>query len=98
MANYRIVCTSRQPASQGPVHDHITAVHVEVPSDGSQKWLLLQQVIQMMDKGDRFFTVGPQTHKTTWVEKYKCPHCGEEHIKSEGDFTIDNNLDDLPRC
>ena len=98
MADYRIVCTSRQPASQGALHDHIVGVRVEMPSDGPEKWLSLQQVLQMLDGGDRFFTVGPQTQKKAWVEEYQCPRCGQEHIKSGGDFAIDNNLDDLPRC
>lgn len=98
MANYRIVCTQQEPASQPPQHAHIVAVGIGTTTDHYDQRLTLSQVIQMIDRGDRFYTVGPQSGKSAWVEKYYCPHCRQYHIKSAADAVRDNNLDYLSRC
>lgn len=98
MASYRIVCTEQEPASQPPQHAHIVAVGIGNTSDRYTQRLTLTQVIQMIDRGERFYTVGSQSGKTAWVEKYYCPHCRQYHIKSAADAVRDNNLDNLPYC
>jgi hypothetical protein len=98
MANYRIVCTEQEPASQPPQHAHIVAVGIGTTTDHYNQRLTLSQVIQMMDHGDRFFTMGAQSGKSAWVEKYYCTYCRQYHIKSAADAVRDNNLDNLPYC
>jgi hypothetical protein len=98
MSTYRIICTNQEPASQPPKHAHIVAIGVGTSTDQYSQRFTLQQVIQMMNYGDRFFTQGPRSGKTAWVEKYFCPHCRQYHIKSTADAVEDNNLDSLPKC
>jgi hypothetical protein len=98
MATYRVICTIQEPASQPPQHAHIVAVGVGASTDHYDQRFTLPQVIQMMTNGDRFFTYGPRSGKTAWVEKYFCPHCHQYHIKSTADAVEDNNLDSLPYC
>lgn len=98
MSTYRIVCTNQEPASQPPQHAHIVAVGVgDDPNKATQR-LTLAQVLQMIERGDKFFTKGVQSEKTAWVEKYLCLSCHQYHIRSAADAVKDNNLDSLPYC
>ncbi len=98
MATYRVICTIQEPASQPPKHAHIVSVGVGSTTDHYSQRFTLSQVIQMMTNGDRFYTLGPKSGKTAWVEKYVCSHCRQYHIKSAADAVEDNNLDSLPYC
>ena len=98
MTTYRIICTIQEPASQPPKHAHIVSVGVGTTTDHYNQRFTLPQVILMMNNGDRFYTQGPQSGKSAWVEKYYCPHCRQYHIKSAADAVLDNNLDSLPYC
>jgi hypothetical protein len=98
MAIYRVICTNQEPASQPPQHAHIVSVGVGTITEHYNQRFSLPQVIQMMTNGDCFYTQGPRSGKTAWVEKYFCPHCRQFHIKSAADAVIDNNLDSLPSC
>jgi len=98
MSTYRIICTNQEPASQPPQHAHIVAVGVGNSTNRYDQRFSLQQVIQLMDNGNLFYTQGPQSEKIAWVEKYICPHCRQYHIKSAADAVYDNNLDSLPYC
>ena len=96
--DYRIVCTEQEPAQNPPQYAHIVAVGIGKNPDKADRRLTLNQVIQMMDNGDRFFTQGLQTGKVAWVEKYLCSYCKRYHIRSSPDATTDNNLDSLRYC
>ena len=98
MTAYRVICTNQEPAAQPPQHAHIVAIGVETTADYYYQRFSLSQVIQMMDNGDRFYTLGPRSRKTAWVEKYYCTYCRQYHIKSAPDAVGDNNLDSLPYC
>jgi hypothetical protein len=98
MATYRVICTIQEPASQPPKHAHIVSVGVGTTTDHYSQRFTLSQVIQMMTNGDRFYTLGPKSGKSAWVEKYVCSHCRQYHIKSAADAVEDNNLDSLPYC
>ena len=98
MTTYRVICTNQEPASQPPQHAHIVAIGVGTTTDHYNKRFSLPQVIQMMTNGDRFYTHGPRSGKTAWVEKYYCSYCRQDHIKSAADAVDDNNLDSLPYC
>ena len=98
MTTYRIICTLQEPASQPPEHAHIVSVGVEDTPQQYTKKFTLAQVIQMMNNGDSFFTLGVQSGKKANVEKYVCSHCRAYHIKSSPDAVHDNNLDSLPYC
>lgn len=96
--NYRIVCTEQKPASALPKHAHIVAVGIGRDPRAASRRLTLQQVINMMNRGHRFFTQGNLTGRTAWVEKYWCSRCRKYHIRSRADATVDNNLDNLRTC
>ena len=96
--NIRIVCTEQEPAPNPPKHAHIVAVGIGNDPNRADKRLTLNQVIHMMDNGDNFYTIGLQTGKSAWVEKYFCRSCNRYHIRSAPDHTTDNNLDNLRYC
>jgi hypothetical protein len=95
---YRIVCTEQEPAPNPPQHAHIVGVGVgSNPEAASQRYTLLE-VIQMMDRGDRFYTQGNRTGAIASVVKYWCSYCARYHIRSSPDATTENNLDHLRYC
>ena len=98
MSTYSIVCTEQEPASQPPEHAHIVAVGIGDDPDRETRRLTLSEVLQMIDRGDKFYTKGIQSGKTAWVEKYWCQHCRQYHIRSAADAVKDNNLDNLRYC
>jgi hypothetical protein len=98
MATYRIVCTNQIPATKPPQHAHIVAVGVGSDPGKYNASISLNQVIQMMNNGDKFFTQGINSGKIAWVEKYTCNYCNQTHIRSTPDKVADNNLDSLPYC
>jgi hypothetical protein len=98
MTAYRVICTNQEPASQPPQHAHIVSIGVGITPDHYNQRFTLQQVIQMIDRGDQFYTIGPSSGKKAMVEKYVCQHCRQYHIKSSADAVRDNNLDSLPYC
>ena len=98
MARHRIVCTEQQPHHQPTTHAHIVAVGTGTdPNKADQRWTL-QQVLDAMDRGGVFYTVGVQSGKVALVEKYNCTRCWRTHIRSAPDAVTDNNLDSLRRC
>ena len=98
MARYRIVCTDQEPYYQPTTHAHIVAVGTGTdPSKADQRWTL-QEVLDAMDRGDSFYTVGVRSGKVALVEKYNCTSCWRTHIRSSPDAVTDNNLDNLRRC
>lgn len=97
MSQYRIVCTTQEPASLPNDRAHIVAVGTGTASSYDKYWTL-SEVLAAMDKGDTFYTYGESSHKTALVQKYVCPWCYRTHIRSHPDAVTDNNLDNLPRC
>ncbi|MCI0640467.1 MAG: DUF3892 domain-containing protein [Gemmataceae bacterium] len=98
MASYRIVCTDQAPADKPPSHQHIVNVGTGTnPIRADKRWSL-QQVLDAMDKGDTFYTIGERSGKRAEVDKYWCTPCGRWFIRSHADAVQDNNLDNLPRC
>lgn len=95
---YRIVCTEQEPAPNPPQHAHIVAVGVGSNPESASQRFTLSEVIQMMDRGDRFYTKGLKTAAEAKVEKYWCTYCNRYHIRSSPDATTDNNLDHLRYC
>jgi len=98
MSTYRIVCTKQEPASQPPQHAHIVAVGIGTDPKQYSRRLSLSEVLQMMERGDQFYTQGAQSGKVARVEKYWCQYCRRDHIRSTADAVKDNNLDNLGIC
>lgn len=98
MTTYRIICTNREPAAYPPRHAHIVAVGVGSATDHYDQRFSLTQVLQKMENGDRFYTLGPRSGKIAMVEKYYCSYCRQYHIRSAPDAVQENNLDSLPNC
>lgn len=98
MAQHRIVCTDQEPYYQPATHAHIVAVGTGTdPNRAKQRWTL-QQVLDAMDRGEVFYTLGVHSGKVALVEKYTCSQCWRTHIRSAPDAVTDNNLDNLRRC
>jgi hypothetical protein len=85
-------------------HRHIfTVVALENPGVEGGRYaepetLVLQEVITMMDGGDRFYTYSPSTQKIAYVHKDACriDGCEIETLRSDPDAVEDNDLDHLP--
>lgn len=98
MTQHRIVCTEQQPCGKSPSKAHIVAVGIGDKAEAASFRRTLAEVISAMKQGDGFYTVGEVSKKTAKVDKYQCPHCGGEHIRTVGDVVKDNNLDSLRFC
>src|SRR5689334_14933256 len=98
MAQYRIICTTQEPAQLPNDRAHIVAVGTGSFASTYDRYWLLDEVLTAMDHGDTFFTFGEVSRRTANVEKYQCPFCLRTHIRSSPDAVKDNNLDSLPRC
>lgn len=95
---FQIVCTDQEPIYQPTTHAHIVSVGTgDDPNKASQKWTLAQ-VVQAIDSGHTFYTVGPRSGRVAVVEKCYCAYCWTTHIRSAPDAVQDNNLDSLRRC
>jgi len=97
MAEYRIVCTTQEPASLPNDKAHIVAVGTGDTSGYSRYWQL-SEVLAAMDQRHTFYTYGETSQKIAQVDKYTCPFCTRTHIRSAPDAVKDNNLDNLQRC
>lgn len=98
MSRYRIVCTEQVPAGNHPTNAKIVAVGTgHLPGKATHRWTVAE-VISAMDRGNVFYTQGPQSGKVALVEKYWCTSCGEYHIRSSADAVTNNNLDSLRYC
>lgn len=97
MAQYRIVCTTQEPASLPNDKAHIVAVGTGDASGYSRYWQL-SEVLAAMDQDHTFHTYGETSQMTAQVHKYTCPFCIRTHIRSAPDAVKDNNLDNLPAC
>lgn len=98
MGTYRIVCTEQRPVGAPPQHAHIVAVGVGDDPTKASRRLTKEEVIAMMDRGDRFYSKGETSGKTAAIVKFPCGHCREWIIKSTPDAVYDNNLDSLRYC
>jgi hypothetical protein len=98
MSTYRIVCTEQIPADQPPTHAHIVAVGIGSDPNKADYRLTLSQVVSMIDQGHQFYTLGIQSQKIAYVQKFYCQYCRQYHIRSTADAVSDNNLDNLRKC
>lgn len=98
MAQYRITCTTQEPAQLPNDIAHIVAVGTGASATRHDRYWQLSEVLAAMTNGDTFYTFGEQSKKIALVEKYQCPFCKRTHIKSSADAVTDNNLDNLRRC
>jgi hypothetical protein len=98
MSKHRIVCTEQEPVYAPTTHAHIVAVGTGTnPAKADARWTLAQ-VIEAIDRGEVFYTVGPTSGKVALVVVVGCRHCGRRIIRSAPDAVKDNNLDSLRRC
>lgn len=99
MAEYRIVCTNQEPVYQPNTHAHIVTVGTGTdPYKASHRWSL-QEVIDAIDSGDRFYTQGVNSGTVAEVLKTVCIVCDHRYIlRSAPDAVTDNNLDSLRTC
>jgi hypothetical protein len=95
MADYQILCVNTERP-----HRHIVSVGTG-PAEGpvDQTWTV-KGVRKALKNGDRFYTMGPKSHKTADVRRCRCrePGCEVKTIRSENDAVRDNNLDNLAAC
>jgi Protein of unknown function (DUF3892) len=97
MAVYRIVCTTQAPADKMPSHQHIVGVGTGTDPNHANKLWTLQQVLNTMDAGEKFFSQGVVSGKQAYMEDYTCRYCNRRFIRSRADAVQDNNLDNLRR-
>jgi len=99
MAEYRIVCTEKQSATDPSRHEHIVAVGTgDDPHGASARWTVDQVIDAMIKNGARFYTVSPSTRKEADVEPIHCLHCTFQLIRTDPDQVMGNNLDELRPC
>lgn len=96
--DHRIVCTRQEPVAQPNDKAHIVQVGIGQTAQQYQRILALAEVIQMMDAGHTFHTIGETSGRRANVIKVACERCRRWIIRSGPDAIADNNLDNLRRC
>jgi hypothetical protein len=95
---HKVVCTKQQPANKPPTHAHIVAIGTSSDGVAKDKMWTVREAYSAMDKGEAFYTVSPSSSKVALVNKYNCPYCTVDTLRSAPDAEKDNNLDSLPYC
>jgi hypothetical protein len=96
--DYRIICNVQEPFSVPHSHAHIVRIGTgSQPSQYNRQWTIAE-VYSAMDLGHTFHTIGARSGIRAEVAPYQCSHCRRPPLRSQGDITEDNNLDNLPRC
>jgi hypothetical protein len=101
MAQYRILCTTQEPAQVPNDRAHIVAVGTIGPGSSASNYdhyWKLSEVLAAIAGCDTFYTFGETSGKRAAVNPYVCPWCAKTHIRSSPDAVRDNNLDNLPNC
>jgi hypothetical protein len=95
--SYRIVCVNKT-ASPGKTHSsHITKVGTgTISTTYTRTWTVLQVRAEITLNQARFYTLDEGLGKVADVEQYDC--CGVQTLRSKGDITTKNNLDNLGAC
>lgn len=99
MANYRIVCVTKE-ADRDPAHQHIISVGTgDDPDKATLQWSL-DEVLQALVKTepDYFYTESISTRKRARVKPFHCGRCGRTYLTTIPDHVTDNNLDNLRKC
>lgn len=100
--DYRILCTWQEPLSAPVAHRHIVAVGtgVDHSSGWTRRWTKDEVIEHIKNGWDTFHTIGVRSGLRARVDVAQCSVCSYYHpiIKTVGDSTTDNNLDDLPSC
>lgn len=94
----RIVCTTQEPSYAPRTHAHIVAVGIGNNPNKADERLTLQQVLDRMDRGENFHTLGVTSGQRARVVPVACGVCGHRIIRSTPDAVYDNNLDSLRTC
>jgi hypothetical protein len=97
VAEHRIIGTRQESFDAPNGHPHVVIVGTAKLNGYSKLWTITQ-VYNAMDQGDTFYTHGEKSQKTAAVQKYKCPLCDENTLRSAPEAVTDNNLESLPTC
>ncbi len=98
MAEHRIICTRQESFDSPHAHDHVIIVGTEQSAEGYSKLWTVTQVYNAMDQGHSFYTRGDKSGKNAAVQKYTCPHCEQNTLRSASDAVTDNKLENLTKC
>lgn len=96
VVDYRVVCTAQSEWGR-PGHGHIEAVGTGVQSASWAFQWSVNDVLQAMAAGHRFYTISQSSDGLAWIHPFDCS-CGLQTIRSGPDAAPDNNLDALPQC
>jgi hypothetical protein len=79
MLNHRIVSVEMTRRASG--HENVTAVHVrDAEEDNAARWTLAA-VLKAMNRAERFYTQSPNGRQAR-VQRYSCPSCKSDHIRT----------------
>jgi hypothetical protein len=93
VAEYRVVCVERKPATG---HQHVTGVGVVRGKRPLERKSVIDVRKAIKAKKDTFYTVDSTTGEKVAVKRHKC--CGEKTIRSVADDTLADNLAGLSSC
>jgi hypothetical protein len=96
MTQYRIVCIKQHPFDQPHSHEHVIQVGTGTLLGKPEHLWTMRELFSAMDRGSEFYTYGEQSKKVAGVQKFRCPHCSYDSIRSAPEAVKDNNLNQLP--
>lgn len=98
--SYRVTCITKTHPHTDP-YQAITRLGGTKDTDGSAWNLTLEQVIQLMDSGDRFYVHaadGSQSDLEAYLYFPTPTSHGNRHVRTKRDWSTEDNLLTLPDC
>ena len=98
MANYRITCTRREHFTEPNGKAHVVAVGTGRSAGHFDTLWAVEEVLQAMEHGHKFYTQGAESGRVALVEKVVCCFCRRPFIRSMGERSWDTDIENLPHC
>lgn len=83
--------------TRGVAHPVIVAVHTRDDVRGTERRWTQQAVLDAMNRAERFYTLAPNMRQAR-VQRYTCPSCKREHIRTHVSDRAIHQIALLPRA
>lgn len=90
----RIVSIEVSPRRTTP-HAFVTAVSTRPDAGAERRWTA-RAVLDAMNRAERFYTQAPNGRRAR-VQRYTCPQCGHEHIRTHVSDRAIHDMTVLPQ-
>ena len=83
------------PRGRSATHSIVTAVSTRPDAGAEQRWTA-RAVLEAMNRAERFYTQAPNGRRAR-VQRYTCPECRHEHIRTHLSDRAIHEMTTLPQ-